>query len=156
MCDMGTILCASTGEASPADECSGECDEALVHEQVSIPADGEAFELVQVRDRLLDHPADSTESDDLLAPALRDDRRDPSGVQPLPERGRVVGAIGQDRVRSAAGSTDAPGDRPDGVDQVGGGFDVGDVARGGDDSERDPGPVAGNVVFRARPAAVYG
>jgi hypothetical protein len=60
-------------KSSPADEGSGEFGEALMHEQVVVPADGEAFELVQMRDGLLDNPADATKPNDLLAAPLRDD-----------------------------------------------------------------------------------
>jgi len=44
-----------------------------VHGQVTVPADGEALELVEMRDRLFADPADAAEPDDLFAPALRDD-----------------------------------------------------------------------------------
>jgi len=69
-----------------------------MHEQVPVPANGEAFELVKMRDGLLDDPADAAESDDLLAAPLRDDRGDALGVQPFAEGPGVVAAVGEDGV----------------------------------------------------------
>ena len=126
-----------------------------MHEQVPVPANGEAFELVKMRDGLLDDPADAAESDDLLAAPLRDDRGDALGVQPFAEGPGVVAAVGEDGVGPAAWSADAPGDRWYGFDQVLGGFDVGHVPCGGEDREGDAGRVAGDLVFGAGTAAVY-
>lgn len=67
-------------QASQADEGSGEFGEAFMHEQKSVPAHGEAFELMEVSNGLLNHPADLAQSNDLLPTALRDDRRDPPGA----------------------------------------------------------------------------
>lgn len=103
-------------EASPADECGGEFGETLVHGQVSVPADGEAFELVEMGDGLFDDPAYAAKSDDLLAAPLRDDRSDALGVQPVAESAGVVVAVGEDGVGSAARPADAPCDRRNGFD----------------------------------------
>lgn len=74
-------------QTPPADEGGGELREAFMRDQMAVPADGEAFELVEVGDGLLDHPSDLAESDDPLAAALRDDRLDPLGAQPVTEGG---------------------------------------------------------------------
>lgn len=98
-----------------------------MHEQVSVPANGQAFELVEMRDGLLDHPADRAQPYDLLPAAPWNDRGDPLGAQPLPESRRVVAAVGQDGVGSAARMSDSPGDRTDRIDQIRCGLDVRDI-----------------------------
>lgn len=103
---------SGAGQASPADERGGELGEAFMRAQVPVSADGEAFELVEVGDGLLDDPPDGPESDDLLAAALRDDRIDPFGAQPVAESAGVVAAVGQDGIGSASRASDPPGDRP--------------------------------------------
>ena len=143
------------GKAPPTDEACGEFDEAFVHEQVAVPADCEAFELVEVGDGLFDHPANRAESDDLLASALRNDQLDPFGAQPLAEGGGAVAAVGQDGIGSAARASNPPGDEPNRFDQDLSGLDVGDVPCGGDDRERQARTVAGDVVLGTGPAPVY-
>jgi hypothetical protein len=141
-------------QAPPADECGSEFNEALVHEQVAVPANGEAFELVEMRDGLFDDPADAAESDDLLASALWDDRGDALVMQPFPESGCVVAAVGQNGVGPAAGPADTSRDRPDGLNQILGDFDIWGVSAGSEDREQDSGRNAGDVVLRAGTAAV--
>jgi len=126
-----------------------------VHEQVPVPADGEAFELVEVGDGLLDDPPDGAEADDLLAAALRDDRLDSSRSQPLAERKRVVAAVCEDDLGSTTRASDSPGNGWDGLDKVLGGLDVGYVPSGCEDRQRDSVAVAGNVVLGAGSAPVY-
>lgn len=145
----------SSGEASPADESGGEFGEAFMHEQVTVPADGEAFELVEMCDGLFDYPPDGPEPDDLLAAALRDDRLDTFGAQPVAERLGVVAAVGQDHLGSATRAADPSGHGRYRFDKVLSGLDVGHIPCGGDDRERDACRIAGDVVFRARAAAIY-
>jgi hypothetical protein len=48
-------------ETSPVDD-GGEFCEALVHQQTSVPADGKAFEPMEVGDGLINHPSDARAS----------------------------------------------------------------------------------------------
>lgn len=123
--------------------------------EAALPADSEASELVEMADGLLDHPADSPESDDGFVPALRDDRFDSFGAQPIAEAPGVVAAIGEDRIGAVPWMPDSAGNRRDGVHERFSGTDVGDVAAGGDDRERESVAVAGDVVLRSGAAAVY-
>src|SRR5690606_16721839 len=92
-------------KSSPADERGSEFGEALMHEQVAVPADTKALELVKMRDGLLDAPPDLARADDLLSAALRDDRIDPLKARPVAESLGVVAAVGQDHLGPALRAT---------------------------------------------------
>lgn len=141
-------------EASPADEAAGEGDEGVVEFSAALPADGEALELVEQGEGLLDDVAELAQALDVRGALAGDDRQDPALAQFAAVGVGVVALISEEGVGSAAGSAQTAGDWWDAVDQGEGLGDVVDVGRGGDDLERDAASVADQVVLAARLPAV--
>ncbi|MFF4740872.1 hypothetical protein ACFY2W_34025 [Streptomyces sp. NPDC001262] len=68
-------------EASPAYEAAGGGDEGVVEFEASFPADGEAFELVQEREGLLDEISELAQALDARGTFAGDDRQDAALAQ---------------------------------------------------------------------------
>jgi hypothetical protein len=65
-------------EASPADEAAGEGGKGIVEFGAAFPADGEAFELVEEGEGLLDDVAELAQALDVWGALAGDDRQDPA------------------------------------------------------------------------------
>ncbi len=65
-------------EASPADEAAGQGDEGVVQFEASFPADGQALEVVQEREGLLDDVAELSQAVDVRGALAGDHRQDPA------------------------------------------------------------------------------
>jgi hypothetical protein len=63
-------------EPSPADESAGKRDESVVEVKASLPVHGQAFELVEQGEGLLDDVAELAEMLDVRAAFAGDDRQD--------------------------------------------------------------------------------
>lgn len=68
-------------EPSPADEAAGEQDEGVVEFGAAFPADGEAPELVEWGEGLLDDVTELAQALDVRDALARDDRQDPAFSQ---------------------------------------------------------------------------
>lgn len=118
--------------------------------KASFPSHGEAFELVEQGEGLLDDVAELAQALDVRGALAGDDRQDPAAPQ-FPAYGlRVVRLVAQDGLGAPSRSAGAAGDGRDAVDQIDGLGDVVDVRRGGDDFERGAASVADQVVLAAR------
>ena len=122
--------------------------------EAAFPADGEAFELVQEGEGLLDDVAELAEAVDVGVAAAGDDGQDAAVPQGSADGSTVVALVAEQGVRPLARVADPAGDGWDGVDQGAGLGDVVDVPRGGDDLERGAVTVADQVMFAAALAAV--
>lgn len=122
--------------------------------EASFPADGQALEVVQERESLLDDVAERAQVLDVRGALTGDHRQDAPPAQLTPVGVAVVALVAQKRVGPPARTARLPGNERDAVDQGEGLGDVVDVGRGGDDLARGTFPVADQVVFTARLAAV--
>ena len=80
-------------------------------------ANTQAPELMQPREGAFDHPAKDAQAAPVGCASLRQDRDDAEASQGLAVRGRVVGAVALDAVRSASRVSDLAADRRNGLDQ---------------------------------------
>lgn len=101
----------------------------------AFPADGEAFEVVEQGEGLLDDVAELADALDVGRSLARDDRQDPALAQRVPVRVGVVALVAEQGVWSATRPAGAARDGRDPVDQGEGLSDVVDVRRGRDDLE---------------------
>ena len=93
-------------EASPADEAACQGDEGVVEFEASFSLDGEAFELVEEGEGLLDDVAEFAQALDVRGALAGDDRHDPACAQFTADYpgvvrliGMWVGPVGRARVR---------------------------------------------------------
>lgn len=141
-------------ESSPADECAGQGDQAVVDVESSFPSDGQAAVLVEQGECLFHDVPEPAQSLDAGGAAAGDHRHD-APVAAVPAKVvAVVSGVGQDRVEPAPGPAPPTGDGGYGVEQRDGLGDVVDVPTCGDHRQRHPIAVADQVVFRARFAPV--
>ena len=122
--------------------------------EASLPADGQALEVMQERESLLDDVAELAEVLDVRRTLAGDHRQDATSAQLAPVGVAVVALVTQKCVRSSAWTARLPGDGRNAVDQGEGLGDVVDIGSSGDDLERGALPVADQVVFTARLPAV--
>ena len=122
--------------------------------EASFPADGEAFELVEQGEGLLDDVAEFAQALDVRGALAGDDRQDPALAQLLAVGVGIVALVAEQRIGAAAWPAGTPGHGRDAVDQGEGLGDVVDVRCGRDDFERSAAAVADQVVFAARLAPV--
>lgn len=141
-------------EAPPADQAAGQRDEGVVEFEASFPADGEAFELVEKGEGLLDDVAELAQALDVRDALAGDHRHDPAFAQFTADGPGVVCLVAQHGAGAVAGMALAAGHWRDAVDEGEGLGDVVDVRRGGDDVERGTASVADQVVFATRFPAV--
>ena len=104
--------------------------------EASFPADGQALEVVQEREGLLDDVADLAQVLDVRGALAGDHRQNAAALQLTPVGVAVVALVAQKCVGASARTARLPGDGRDSVDQCQGLGDVVDVGRGGDDLER--------------------
>ena len=83
----------------------------------SLITDTQAPELMQPREGPFDHPAKHAQAAPVVRASASQDRDDAEASQGLSVRGRVVGAVPLDAVRSAARVTDFPANGWDGLDE---------------------------------------
>jgi hypothetical protein len=136
-------------EASPADEAACQGDEGVVEFEASFPSDGEAFELVEEGEGLLDDVAEFAQALDVRGALAGDDRHDPACAQFTADYPGVVRLVTQDGLGASAGTARMPGHRRDAVDEGESLRDVVDVRRSRDDVERSALPVADQMVLAA-------
>ena len=86
-----------------ADEGAGEGDQGLVQVEVAFEANGEAFELVEQGQGLLDHIAQRAQPLDSLGAAVGDDRDDAAPGQFAAQPVTVVALVRKQRIRAATG-----------------------------------------------------
>ena len=141
------LLTRSVWEPAPGDEAAGQGQEASVDVGAALPALGQASELVQQGEGLLDDPAHGL----VVVPSATaaDQGLNPSVPQHTSVLVVVVTPIGDDDLRSPARAAPAPSDgrnRVDERDELG---DVVAVTAGQCRGERDAASFADQVVFRA-------
>jgi hypothetical protein len=144
------------GELLVADECAADCEERFVDVGAAVVAAREAALVVQPGERALDHPAFGSQSGAVLGrllgcTAFGDSWRDPSGTQLAAVTGRVVGAVGEQRLGT---ETVVRADRRDTIDELDQLRDVVAVGGGERDRERQPVAAADQVVLAAFARAV--
>lgn len=122
--------------------------------KASFPADGQALEVMQELESLLDDVAELAEVLDVRGALAGDHRQDAAPAQLAPVGVAVVALVAQKCVGAPAWTAWLPGDGWDAVDQGEGLSDVVDVGRGGDDLEWGAFTVADQVVFTAGLPAV--
>ncbi|MDR6980484.1 hypothetical protein J2X68_007224 [Streptomyces sp. 3330] len=115
----------------------------------AFPADGQALELVEKGEGLLDDVAEFAQVLDVRGALSGDDRQDPPLAEFLAVGVGVVALVAEQGFGALARTAGAAGDGRDAVDQGQGLGDVVDVGRGGDDLERGAAAVADQVVFAA-------
>lgn len=118
--------------------------------ETSFPADGEALELVEQGEGLLDDVAELAQALDVRGALAGYHRQDASAPQFMAHGLGVVRLIAQDRIRPSSWSVRPTGDGRDAVDEIEDLGDVVDVSGGRDDVQRGAVPVADQVVFAAR------
>lgn len=148
--ELVTRSCTGLLEASPADEAAGEGDEGVVGFGAAFSADGEAFELVEQDEGLLDDAAELAQALDVRGNSAGDDRKDAAFSQLAAVGVGVVALVAEQGLGASAGPARAAGDGRDAIDQGEGLGDVADVGSGGDDLERGASYVADQVVLAAR------
>nr|WP_234441201.1 hypothetical protein [Streptomyces scabiei] len=136
-------------EASPADEAACQGDEGVVELEASFPSDGEAFELVEEGEGLLDDVAESAQALDVRGTLAGEDQHDPACAQFTADYPGVVRLVTQDGLGASTGTARTPDHRRDAVDEGEGLRDVVDVRRSRDDVGRSGLPVADQMVFAA-------
>jgi hypothetical protein len=141
-------------ESPPADEAAGEGYERVVELGPAFPSDGEAFELVEQGEGLLDDVAELAKALNVRGALAGDDGQDPALAQLCPVGVGVVALVAEQGFGTSAGTAGASRDRRDAINQGESLRDVVDVRRGGDDLERGAASVADQVVFAARLAPV--
>jgi hypothetical protein len=139
---------------SPADQADSEFDEAEVDVGAVLPADREAFELVEPCEGALDDPADRPKAGPVCDAAAGEDRSDPSLAKEATVLVVVVASVGVDRGRSVAGPAGLAADRWDGVEQWEELGDVVAVAAGDRDGQRDAVAAGQQVMLGTWPASV--
>ncbi len=122
--------------------------------QAAFPPDGQAAELAQQAEGLLDDVAQPAEAFDVFAAAARDDWLGLALTAGFAEGPAVVAFVGQQDREPAPGSAGPAGDGWYGVEQVDGLADVGHVRAGGQHLERGAVTVADQVVLAPRLATV--
>src|SRR5512135_3752131 len=95
----------SSVEPASADEGAAEGDQSLVQVQVAFEADGEACDLVEQGEGLLDHVAQLAQPLHALGAAIGDDRDDAAPGQFTAQSVTVVALVRKQRARAAAGPT---------------------------------------------------
>jgi hypothetical protein len=128
-------------ESPPADEAAGEGYERVVEFGSAFPSHGEALELVEQGEGLLD-VAEFARALDVRGALAGDDRQDPALAELLAVGIGVVALVAEQGPGESAGPARAAGDGRDAVDQGDGLGAVVDVGRGGDDLERSAASVA--------------
>ena len=121
---------------------------------MAFEADGEACELVEQGEGLLDDVAQRAKPLGPFGATGGDDRDDAAPGQVAAQPVTVVALVGKQHVRAVAGSTWPPRHRRDAIDQVAGRADVVDVPTGSDHLERDATAVADQMVLATRAAPV--
>ena len=115
----------------------------------SFSTHGEAFELVEQGEGLLDDVAELAQVLDVRSALAGGHRHDPATPQLAPHGLRVVGLVTQDGLGPPPWPTGTSGDRRDAVDQDQGLGDVVDIGRGGDDVQQGAASVADQMAFAA-------
>src|SRR5512135_1879784 len=144
----------SSVEMASADEGAGQGDQGVVQVEVAFEANGEACELVEQGEGLLDHVAQRAQPLHALGAAGGDDRDDAAPGEFAAQLVTVVALVRKQRVRAVAGPTWPPRHRRDALDQVAGRADVVDVPTSGDHRERDATTVTDQMVLATRVATV--
>lgn len=122
--------------------------------EASLPTDGQAFEVMQEREGLLDDIAELAQSLDVRGTLSGDHRQDAAPAQLAAVAVAVVSLVTEQGLGSAPRSAGLPSDGRDAIDQGQGLRDVVDVGRSGDDLERRTSAVADQMVLTARLPAV--
>jgi hypothetical protein len=120
----------------------------------SVVADEQAAVLVEPGEGALDHPAVAAEAGAVCGLAAGDHGLDPTLAEFASVGLRVVAAVGDELVGTAAGAADDPPNRRDGVDERDQLGDVVAVAAGEREGERDAALVDDQVMFGAQPSTV--
>lgn len=118
--------------------------------KTSLPADSEAFELVEQGEGLLHDITELAQALDVRGALAGDHWHDAPALQLAPHGSGVVRLVAQDGFGAASSTARTPDHRRDAVNQVECLGDVVDLGRGRDDVERDAASVADQVVFAAR------
>src|SRR5512142_806903 len=139
---------------APADEGAGQEDQAGVEVQVAFPADGQAAELVQQGQGLLDHAAQLAKAFDATPTALGNDRCGAPVAAGITHSGAVIALVDQQHVEASSGTAGPTGDRGYAVEQGDRLRGVVDVAASGNHVQQHATAVAGQVVLAARAAPV--
>ncbi len=88
---------------SPADEAAGKGDEGIVEFGAALPADGEALELMEEGEGLLDDVAELAQPFDVRAALAGDDRQDPAFAEFAAVGVGVVALVSEEGLRVAGG-----------------------------------------------------
>lgn len=116
----------------------------------SFPTHGEAFELMEQGEGLLDDAAELAQALDVRSALAGDHRHDPAAPQITPHGLRVVRLVTQDGLGPTPWPAGPPGDGRDAVYQVEGLGDVVDVGGSRDDVQRGALAVSDQMVLAAR------
>ena len=147
-------LISPVDQAAPADQDAGEADEAVVDVQASFPAHGEAAELVEQGEGLLDDVTQPAQAFHAGGLGLGDDWFGTAFAAGPPEGFAAVGLVSQQCGEAAPGPAWPAGDRWIAVEQVESTLDVGDVGAAGQYIDRGAVAVADQVMLGAGFAAV--
>lgn len=136
------------------DETAGEFEERFMDVGPPFPADAQASKAVEPGEGPLDHPSIGAQSCAVPGAAAGDGWHDASLADLVAVKVVVVAAVGEERVRLAAGTADPATDRWDRVEQWQQLGDVIAVATRQQNRERGAVPVGDQVMFRTGPAPV--
>lgn len=116
-------------ETSPTDEAACQGNEGIMEFEASFPSDGEAFELMEEGEGLLDDIAEFAQALDARGALAGNDRHDPACAQFAADCPGVVRLVAQDGLGASSGTARTPGPRRDAVDEGESLRDVVDVRR---------------------------
>ncbi len=122
--------------------------------EAAFPPDGQAAELVQQGEGLLDDVAQLAETFDAGGFAFWDDRLGAAFAAGPAEGVAVVSLVREHGIEASSGPATRPGDRGRAVEQVDGSADVGHVRTAGEHVQRGAVAVADQVVLAPRLATV--
>lgn len=120
----------------------------------ALPPDPQTPELVQPGIAAFHHPPHGAQPGAMSRASAGHYRRDPQTSQRPVVFGTVVGAVGEHRVRTAAGTPPPTADRWDRVHQRQKPGDIADVTAGQEHRQGDTTTVGDHMVLGTRPAAV--
>lgn len=120
----------------------------------SLPANAQASEAVEPRDRALDHPAFAPQSAAMSGAASGDVRHDPASAQKIAVRLGVISAVGVETARTLSRAARDSPHRRNCVEQRDQLRNVVAVSSGQEHGQRDAVSVGEQVVLAARTPAI--